>query len=458
MSAARAVRVLVPTGMLGGGFPTDTIERGIALGADLVAVDGGSTDSGPHYLGTATAKTARAAVARDLQAILPRAHAAGIPVVVGSCGTAGTDAGVDWVHDIAADVATAEGIELRVARIYSEQDAGGLEKLLAADRIHALEPAGPLDTATLRRCSHIVGLMGHEPIADALARGADLVLAGRATDTALTAALPLMRGLPPGPVWHAAKIAECGGLCTTSPRTGGVLVTFDRNGFTIEPLDPNAACTPMSVSAHMMYENVDPFRMREPDGTLDTSDAIYTALDDRTVRVEGSRFERADQYTIKLEGSAPAGYQTMIISGIRDPGVLSRLDEWCNLVLGYLHQHIPKTFGLGPDEYDVQIRRYGHDAVLGAAEPHAGEPPREVGAIFIATAEDQATATQLAKFANPLLLHAPLEGEEALPSYAFLGSPAEIERGPIHEFVLQHAIDVNTPGELFRTVETTLGR
>jgi hypothetical protein len=208
----------------------------------------------------------------------------------------------------------------------------------------------------------------------------------------------------------------------------------------------------------MMYENVDPFRLREPDGTLDTSDAIYTALDDRTVRVEGSRFERADQYTIKLEGSAPAGFQTMIISGIRDPGVLGRLDEWCNLVLGYLYQHIPKTFGLEPDQYDLQIRRYGHDAVLGAAEPHAGEPPREVGAIFIATAEDQATATQLAKFANPLLLHAPLEGEEALPSYAFLGSPAEIERGPIHEFVLQHAIDVNTPGELFRTVETTLGR
>lgn len=453
-----AVRVLVPVGMLGGGFPPDTIERGIALGADLVAVDGGSTDSGPHYLGTATAKTARAAVARDLQAILPRAHAAGIPVVVGSCGTSGTDAGVDWVHDIAAEIAAAEGIEPRVARIYSEQDAGNLEKLLAADRIHALAPAGPLDAATLRRCSHIVGLMGHEPMADALGRGADLVLAGRATDTALTAALPLMRGLPPGPVWHAAKIAECGGLCTTSPRTGGVLVTLDRNGFTIEPLDPNAACTPTSVSAHMMYENADPFRMREPDGTLDTSDAIYTALDDRTVRVECSRFERAGQYTIKLEGSAPAGYQTIIISGIRDPDVLSRLDEWCSGVLGYLHQHIPKMFGLGPDAYDVQIRRYGHDAVLGVAEPHAGVPPREVGVVFIATAGDQATATQLAKFANPLLLHAPLEGEEALPSYAFLSSPAEIERGPIHEFVLQHAIDVDTPGELFRTIETTLGR
>ncbi len=34
------------SGMLGGGFPPATIERGIALGADVIAIDGGSTDSG----------------------------------------------------------------------------------------------------------------------------------------------------------------------------------------------------------------------------------------------------------------------------------------------------------------------------------------------------------------------------------------------------------------------------
>ena len=182
------VQVLVPVGMLGGGIPPGTVERGIELGADVIAIDGGSTDSGPHYLGTATAKTARTAVHRDLAAVLPLAHAARIPVVIGSCGTAGTDAGVDWVYDIAAEIADTEGFTLQVARITSEQDPDLLEKFLADDRIHPLDPAGPLDLSTLHRCSHIVGLMGHEPIADALTGGADLVLAGRATDTALTAA------------------------------------------------------------------------------------------------------------------------------------------------------------------------------------------------------------------------------------------------------------------------------
>lgn len=456
--AAHAVRVLVPTGMLGGGFPPATVERGIALGADVIAVDGGSTDSGPHYLGTGTAKTSRAAVALDMRILVMAAHHAGIPLIVGSCGTSGTDAGVDWLYGIVQEIAASAELPLTVARVYSEQQPAHLASMLSQGLIRPLPPASPLRPETLQRCSHIVGLMGHEPIADALAAGADVVLAGRATDTALIAAVPLQRGLPAGPVWHAAKISECGGLCTTGPRSGGVLVTLDQDGFTVEPLGDGARCTPASVAAHMMYENADPFRMREPAGTLDTSTATYRPLDHRRVRVEGARFEPAAQYTVKLEGAAPAGYQTMIVTGIRDPELLRRLDEWCDQLLGHLRQAIPATFALSPADFDLQIRRYGHDAVLGAAEPCRDQPPREVGIVFIVTAADQATATQLAKFANPLLLHAPLAGESALPSYALLGSPPETERGQVHEFVLQHAVDVSKPGDLIRTRIDRIGR
>lgn len=35
------VRVLVPVGMIGGGIPAGSVERGIELGADIIAVDGG---------------------------------------------------------------------------------------------------------------------------------------------------------------------------------------------------------------------------------------------------------------------------------------------------------------------------------------------------------------------------------------------------------------------------------
>jgi hypothetical protein len=36
-------------------------------------------------------------------------------------------------------------------------------------------------------------------------------------------------------------------------------------------------------------------------------------------------------------------------------------------------------------------------------------------------------------------------------SVMMLAAPAEIERGACYEFVLNHTIEVSTPGELFRT-------
>ena len=447
------VRVIFPVGMLGGGFPAATIERGLTLGAHAIAVDGGSTDSGPYYLGTATAKTTAQAVRRDLQVLLLAARRAGIPLIVTSCGTSGTDAGVDWIADIVTDIAEQDQLSFRLARIYSEQSAPAVLAALSRQAVRPLPPAGPLSPVTVASCAHIVAVMGHEPVAAALDAGADVVLAGRASDTASVAALALRRGLPPGPTWHAAKTVECGGMCTTDPQSGGVLVSIDRGGFTVEPLAESAACTPTSVAAHMIYENADPFRLREPAGTLDTSRATYTALDPRCVRVEGSHFEPADQYTIKLEGSAPAGYETMILVGIRDPHILAELDTWIRRLQAVLPDRIQSVLGAGPHEYQCNVRCYGNNAVLGNLEPETGTP-REVGVLFLVRANTQELATSIAKLANPLLLHLPLPGMTHFPSFAFAMSPAEVQRGAVYEFVLNHAIDVDNPHALFRTEPT----
>ncbi|MGA6167271.1 acyclic terpene utilization AtuA family protein [Amycolatopsis magusensis] len=435
--------------MLGAGFAPATIERGLALGADVISVDGGSTDSGPYYLGTATAKTTAAAVRRDLRILLGAAAEAGIPLVVGSCGTSGTDAGVDWIAGIVRELQAEAGLSLPVARIYSEQDAAELKEHLHAGRVHPLPPMGDLGAEVLESCTHIVGMMGHEPIAEALEAGARVVLCGRATDTAVAAAFPLLKGMPAGPTWHAAKIVECGGQCTTNPATGGVLATIDATGFTIEPLDPAAACTPASVAAHMLYETVDPYEMREPAGTLDVREATYTALDDRRVRVEGSRFHLAGQHTIKLEGARIAGYETMSFSAIRDPRILARIDSWAEFLREMITERVTQTLGLGAGEYAFDVRLYGHNAVLGELDP-TGPPPREVGVMLLVNAPDQATATAVAKVANPLMLHLPTRGLPYLPSFAFASSPAEVERGAAYEFVLNHVVD-SAPTAMFRT-------
>jgi acyclic terpene utilization AtuA family protein len=445
-----SVRVLVPSGMLGAGFAPETVDRGLALGADVIAVDGGSTDSGPHYLGSGTAKTAAAAVAADLRILLRAAATARIPLVVGSCGTSGTDSGVDWVAGIVDGILAEEGLDLTVATIYSGQTAAHLKDRLAAGAIHPLPPLGELRPETLDGCTNIVGMMGHEPIEAALSGGADVVLAGRATDTAVVAAYALMKGMPAGPAWHAAKIVECGGQCTTNPRSGGVFATIDRTGFTIEPLDPDVACTPISVAAHMLYETVNPFRMREPAGTLDVSDATYRAVDDRVVRVEGSRFETAEQHTIKLEGARVAGFETMSFTAIRDPHIVADIDGWAALLGKVLTDRVSRTLGLTADQYAFDVRLYGHNAILEDLDPATGSA-REVGVMLLVRAADQQTATAVAKVANPLMLHLPTLDMAFLPSLAFPYSPAETERGATYEFVLNHVVDSETPTGMFRT-------
>jgi hypothetical protein len=456
----KSLRILVPTGMLGGGFPAELIKDGVASGAAAIAVDGGSTDSGPYYLGKGVAKTAAAAVERDLRVLLPEARRAGIPVIVGSCGTSGTDTGVEWVADMVLRIARQEGLRLKLAKIYSEQNADDLKGALRAGRINPLAPLGELDEETLGSCSHIVGLMGHEPMVKALEAGADVILAGRATDTAMLSSFALLHGMPAGASWHAAKTVECGGQCTVSDdvkaTSNPIMVELDSSGFTVIPLHPKAAATPTSVAAHMIYENADPYSLREPTGTLDTSLATYTAVDDRTVRVEGSRFEPADQTTTKLEGSRIAGYETISLVGIADPAVLSRVGEWLSDLVTAVNDRVRDVLHLDADRYQIGVRCYGQDAILGPLAPEH-ETPAEVGVLFKARAQDQATATAIARLANPLLLHLPLPGMVDMPSFAFATSPAEIERGAVYEFVLNHTVDVSDGSELFRTEFAEVG-
>src|SRR5262249_57635000 len=92
----------------------------------------------------------------------------------------------------------------------------------------------------------------------------------------------------------------------------GVMISVDRDGFSVAPLDPTNRCTPETVSAHMLYENSDPFRLVEPGGVLDVTDARYQAIDARSVRVTGARFE-PKPYTMKLEGAGGGPFQTIIL-------------------------------------------------------------------------------------------------------------------------------------------------
>jgi hypothetical protein len=71
--------------------------------------------------------------------------------------------------------------------------------------------------------------------------------------------------------------------------------------------------------------------------------------------------------------------------------------------------------------------------------------------LFVATAPSQALATEVAKICNPYFFHFPAQEGKELPSYAFPFSPAEIERGQVFEFRLNHVVETASPFELVRT-------
>ena len=441
MTPSNTVNVLVPTGALGAGIQAADVAAGLAAGAHAIACDAGSTDSGPAYLATGRCKYSRAAVKTDLAVLMRAREQAGIPLLIGSCGTSGCDSALEWTRDIVLEIAAEYGLSPRIASLYSEQRPADMRLAAEQGRIRPLAPLTTVDPTAFERCDHIVALMGPEPYIEALRAGADIVLGGRTTDTAVLAAVPLMHGMHAGAAWHAGKTAECGGLCTVSTRDGGVMIRVGKDHFDVEPLRASNRCTPYTVSSHMLYENADPFLLHEPGGVLDVSRVHYQAIDDRIVRVTGSHFERG-AYTMKLEGAAATAFQTLMLVGIRDPKVLRSLPRFLAQMQEVLMQRVRETMGDSAGDYTISLRPYGWNAVSGVDEPQI---PVEIGLMFVATARTQELATQIAKTCNPLFFHMPLEREMELPSYAFPFSPAEVERGAVYEFRLNHVVEVDDP-------------
>ena len=66
----------------------------------------------------------------------------------------------------------------------------------------------------------------------------------------------------------------------------------------------------------------------------------------------------------------------------------------------------------------------------------------------------QALAAEIAKLLNPYLLHHPLTADEEQPTFAFPFSPAEIDRGAVYEFCLNHVLALDDPMDAF-TLEVT---
>ena len=446
------IRVLSPTGNVGTGYYEKSLLKAMEWEPHFIACDAGTTDSGPSALATGRCHFSRPAVKRDTRLMLLAARRAGIPLIIGSAGTGGGDLNLQWTLDIVEEIAREEGLHFPMGIIHSEQDREYLKDRLRQGKIRPLNPAPPLDEEVINRSIHIVGMMGAEPIAEVLEEGAEVVVAGRASDTSLFAAIPFARGFPGGPVWHAAKILECGAACVAIRKAPDCMfATIRRDHFVVEPPGDELWCTPQSVASHTLYENADPFHLYECSGMLDTSGSRYEALSDRAVKVSGSEWVPAETYTVKLEGVEFVGYQSVVIGSIRDPVIISQIDDWLERLRERLVVRIRDAFdGLEMDkDYSVFFRVYGRNGTMGSLEPD-NTLSHEICILMEVTAASQEVATAVAESLQHLAVHNPVpEWHGLITALAYPYSPAVLERGPVHRFNMNHVVEVETPSEVF---------
>jgi hypothetical protein len=446
------IRVLSATGVLGSGFREETLKRAMALGPAFIGADSGSTDPGPHYLGSGDTLFSDSALKRDLRLMLLAGRAAKIPVIVGSCGTGGSDSQLEGHAKIVRQIAREEKLSFKLALIASEQDKSYLGQKLRDGKITPLANAPHLDEAVIDRSARIVGMCGIEPYVEALENGADVILAGRSSDTSIFAALPVMRGFNPATVWHMAKILECGAACVVQRKYPDCMfATVTNDYFTVEPPNPEYRCDPVSVASHNLYENSTPYELVEPSGVLNTVDAKYEAISDRAVKVSGSTFAKSARYTIKLEGVELAGYQSIIVGSVRDPIILRQLDSWLDGLVRTCKERIRAVFGADVESrYRLDVRVFGKDAAMGPLEPETGIG-HEVGLLFQVTAPSQELATSLMKSVGHMAVHYPVpEWSGLITSIAFPYSPPEIARGASYRFNMNHVVEPTSPLEMFR--------
>lgn len=419
-----------------------------AYPVDYLAGDAGSTDAGPHFLGADESMTHRLGIEKSFEAVLPIALARGVPLLVGSCAMAGTTRGLRLFRDILTDVAGRLGMHCKLALIDSEPDRELVVRRLGEGRLRRLPHAPELTADDVLGADAIVAMQGTEPLQAALAGGAQVVLSGRVSDSALFAAVPVDKGIPLATAWHMAKVIDHG-FTNLRPVPGvrtSVVGIADDEGFTVQAAHPDGAVDAARVAQATVYENSSPVLLREPPGVLDTTGASYEQVDQRTVRVRGSAFT-ADRYTVKLEGATSIGFRSMSVCAIRDPAMIAQLDDFLRAVAGAVAVQASAQ-GIDPSGYALSFRNYGASGVMGGWEPQAASLSNEVVVLTETVAGTQDAAHAVLNMANRELLHRGYPGRlHASGNVAFPFSPLAIDCGRAYRFSVWHAMELDDPLE-----------
>lgn len=421
------MKIVSLNGLLGYGYTESALEAAFSEKVDYVGADAGSTDPGPYYLGSGKSFTDRNAVKRDLSLALPKALGQKAPFIIGTAGGAGSRVHVEWLLDILREVSAEKNLHFKLGIVYSDVAKEYVLEKLDSGKITNMSDMFPLDRDAISSSERIVSQIGIAPIIKLLEAECDVIIAGRACDTAIYAAPCIYEGYDPGLAFHMAKIMECGAMCSEPVAAADVMQGYMYDDyFELRPANPIRRCTVSRVAAHTMYEQTDPYMIYEPDGAINLKDCTFDQVDDRTVRVSGSKFTEAERKTLKLEGVKCVGCRTICIGGINDPDTVAHMDYIENTVKNFIRESSP----IPESDYNLTFRRYG------------GEP--NMGIVIDAVGRTQDIADTICSLARSRILHCDFEGRKSTAgNIAFPFSPSDIHVGPVYEFSVFHLAEVD---------------
>ncbi|KAF1971834.1 hypothetical protein BU23DRAFT_645754 [Bimuria novae-zelandiae CBS 107.79] len=457
--------IVTPVGMLGFGLDESITAELLAAvvpnGAPTaIILDSGSTDSGPEKLALGCMNAPRYSYVRDLTKLLRLAWKFGVPLIFSSAGGDGSDEHVEEMLEILQEIcndATNHHYSLKTIAIFSSVTKSFVHHRLHSNAITGCgPPVPPLTPQLIDSAPRILSQMGPEPIYDALTAHPDftVLVAGRAYDPSPYIAFAAYASKTPFPttsgpknaakrLWggfaHMGKILECGGLCAT-PKCAAVRATVYEDGtFDLTPGEPRSRCTPLSVSAHTLYEKSRPDVLYGPGGWLNLTQSRYEQLDDgRTCRVIGGEFtfsrDEGRKYQVKLEAARVVGYRASYEGCVKDPVLIRQLDEVLEKVRAYVKQQHEGVEG----NWELDWHRYGQHQVT------AEDQPAEVFLIGEALADTQELANSVASTARKVTVHIPYPEQKATSgNFAYgLGGKMESELGPCAEFSIYHLVEL----------------
>jgi hypothetical protein len=453
--SARSFRVICPNGHLGfAPLRVESFRRGVAARPDCIAADSGSDDIGPIPLGTDTSTSPLAWQTYDLEQMLLASRELGVPMIIGSSGDTGSNSRVDLYVRVIRELAEKHKLpQFKVGYFYSEVEKEDLRRRMrAGETVEGLDAHHALGESELDATERIVAMAGVHPFIALLDQGADVIIGGRSSDSCVFAAPAIHRGIPEDQAYYLGKVLECASFCA-EPYGGKETVLGEATQESVEvtAMHPPQRCTVASVAGHAMYERSNPYFEYVAGGTLDMSECRYEQIGERTTRITGSKFRRAREFRVKLEGAAKVGERYVGMVGVRDPYTIAHIDD----VIGWAREQTRERFG--ERGYELHYVVYGRNGVMGELEPMKNRPAHELCILVQGVAPTAEMAEEVCMIGTRQMFYARLPDVKGSAGSVAFALDEVLKASPAYRWSLNHTLRCDDPLELFPTHMTTAG-